>query len=116
MSTVIPTQVVSLTIGDRPAHAVVPVITEETPPELREALARRALIIQTGECPCGGRLNFEDACLVAAHRGVLGRGYGVQTYRVPSRHAADCPASDANLTALLHRLGYLISYAGGPTR
>ncbi|HVA03482.1 MAG TPA: hypothetical protein VMU64_06990 [Acidimicrobiales bacterium] len=35
---------------------VLPEIPEDSPPEVREGLARRALVATTGKCPCGAEL------------------------------------------------------------
>lgn len=59
---------------------VLPTIPEDAAPLVREGLGRRRLVMTTGVCPCGARLQLPDPRLA---------------------HEDDCPAIDATLTAAL---------------
>jgi hypothetical protein len=59
---------------------VMPTCPEGAPPEIREGLVRRRLVMTTGVCPCGARLLLPDARIA---------------------HQDDCPAVDAALAFAL---------------
>jgi hypothetical protein len=111
----IQTELVDLEVGGRRAQAVVLVIAEDAPPELREAIARRRLLQTEGKCPCGAELTGPECLTVALHR-LRHSGLDVATVAIGARHKPDCPATDKNLHYLLNKYGVTIAYAGGERR
>ncbi|MDE3725338.1 hypothetical protein PWG71_28500 [Nocardiopsis sp. N85] len=86
------------------ALSVVPDLTENLPPEIREGIARRRLVATGHPCPCGAapvRLNRAQRRRIAAQR----RHGNTDVIRVPVIHEDDCPAADDVLNALANRHG-----------
>lgn len=77
---------------------VLPVLSEDLPPDLREAVIRRRLAVLGDGCPCGARavLPNRDARRRAAqeHRQLA----------MTVIHEHDCPASDDRIVALAGKL------------
>jgi hypothetical protein len=77
---------------------VVPTLTEDAPPIVREGIARRRLATINGECPCGARrprLNRE------LRRKLQREGGGSEAYSVDIEHEDDCPAIAAETVAFV---------------
>ena len=84
------------------AAMVLPVIPEDAPHEVREGVARRRLVMETGECPCGAELagpNRRQRRQMARDRA---RGQGA-LWQVTVRHEDDCPALDGPLYDAIRR-------------
>lgn len=64
---------------------VSPTIRESDPPAVREGIARRRILAQTGECPCGARSLFDP------------RQISPTLVMDVIHHENDCPATAANL-------------------
>ena len=76
-----------LPTGER-ALLVLPAVTADAPPLVREGIRRRQLVLMTDICPCGGRavLPSREVRRAAAK--------GKQVARFAVRHEDDCPAID----------------------
>jgi hypothetical protein len=61
-------------------------IPDNAPAEIKEGLARRAVVNAGGVCPCGARMVLPDR---AARRRAARRGHAIEV-TVP--HETDCPA------------------------
>jgi hypothetical protein len=83
------TDICSLPDGTR-VLVVDAVIPDDAPEQLREALARRAIVNRGGTCPCG-------AVMRRPNRAQRRAGATVATIA----HEPTCPAGDAVLTPLL---------------
>ena len=70
--------------------ALVPVIPDHAPPRVREGIARRRLAAVTGQCACGGTVDYDAA-----------RAGQVQVAEL--HHARLCPADTATLTDAIRR-------------
>jgi hypothetical protein len=70
--------------------AVLPVIPESAPWPVREGITRRRIVVVTGQCPCGARLDLQ-----AAREGRVGVA-GVE-------HEGRCPAATATLAKAVRR-------------
>lgn len=68
-------------------------IPDDAPVDVREGLARRALVNRGQACPCGARA-------VLPNRAERRRNWG-QVLRVAVWHESDCPAGDEALLAAL---------------
>lgn len=73
--------------GDRTLF-MLPAIADDAPPLVREGLARRRLVMLTGQCPCGANLVMPNR---AQRRAAQRRREPV---RVAVAHERDCPAVD----------------------
>jgi len=62
--------------------AIVPPLTEDQPPRIREGAARRRLTVTTGRCPCGARL-------------VMPKLRAGDVVRIVVEHEPGCPATEA---------------------
>lgn len=71
---------------------VMPVPPDDAPLDVREGIARRRLVMLTGQCPCGARRTLPNR----AQRRALRRS-GAPVWHLDVRHADDCPATDAAL-------------------
>lgn len=74
---------------------VLPVVTEELPPQLREAVVRRRLAALEGRCPCGATMTLPNR---AERRRAARDGRQLST---TVEHETDCPASDDRIAALV---------------
>jgi len=74
---------------------VLPVASEELPPQLREAVLRRRLAALEGRCPCGATVTLPNR---AERRRAARDGRQLST---TVEHEADCPASDDRIAALV---------------
>lgn len=82
----------------------VPVDPEDTgtgaaPVWLREGIARRRILLETGKCPCGAELQLDEAATVMILRT---RGQAEATVAVPTRHEPGCEAARPELQKLLN--------------
>lgn len=73
----------------RRALAVLPVVPEAAPYQVREGIARRRITALTGVCPCGARVDY-TAVTVAAEV-------------VEVQHERLCPAQTARLVKAIRR-------------
>jgi hypothetical protein len=89
-------RVTTLPSGER-AAIIESVIPEDGPPELREGLARRALVNQGGDCPCGATIVLPNR---ARRRAAARAGIPLE---IEVRHEVDCPASTRNIVAAAAR-------------
>ena len=76
-----------------PLLLVLPIVPEDAPSELKEALGRRREAGLTGRCACGARFEVETA--VRAGTGRLGLAAFL--------HEADCSASDERIAEIAGR-------------
>jgi hypothetical protein len=86
------------------ALSVVPDLTEDLPPDIREGIARRRLVATGHPCPCGAapvRLNRAQRRRITAQR----RTGRTEVVRLAVVHEDDCPAADDVLNALANRHG-----------
>lgn len=74
-------------LGGKKALYVLPVASEDMPPEIREGIVRRRLAVLHGRCPCGGRKDLDRAA-----RRALARKDNVTVWGF--QHADGCPAVD----------------------
>jgi hypothetical protein len=86
----------SLANGE-PAVIIDSAIPDSAPPELREGLARRALVNQGDPCPCGATLVMPNR---AERRAARRAGTQLQA---KVQHQVDCPASMRNILAARDR-------------
>ncbi|GAC1569979.1 MAG: hypothetical protein NVS3B18_01660 [Candidatus Dormibacteria bacterium] len=88
--------VTALTIDGVRVAAVLPVVPEDASAEVKEAVARRRIVMLKGSCPCGAirRLPNRAARRAAQH------GRTPLRLKATIVHEADCIASDEHLRAL----------------
>lgn len=89
-------RVTTLPNGER-AAVIDSSIPEDGPPELREGLARRALVNQGGTCPCGAAIVLPNR---AQRRAAERAGIPIE---IEVEHEMDCPASTRNVLAAMTR-------------
>lgn len=73
------------------------IVPEDAPADLREGLARRAIVNQGDACPCGAQLVLPNR---AARRAAKSSAVRLQ---VEVEHEVDCPASTRNVRAATDR-------------
>lgn len=74
---------------------VLPVASEELPPQLREAVVRRRLAALEGRCPCGAIVSLPNR---RQRRRAARDG---RTLTTTVEHEPDCSATDDRLVALV---------------
>lgn len=74
---------------------VLPVVSEDLPPQLREAVICRRLAAVEGRCPCGATVTLPNR---EQRRRAAREGRQLTT---TVEHEPDCPASDDRITALV---------------
>lgn len=79
--------------------AVLPVVPEDADPEVREAIARRRVVMLEGRCPCGAVRQLPNRAMRRAAK----RKGTVPRMNATIVHETDCVASDTNL----YRLGFV---------
>lgn len=83
-------------LGGKRALYVLPVASEDMPPNIREGITRRRLAVLHGHCPCGGRKDLNRAARRAHARKDKVTVWGFQ-------HEDGCPAVDDDLVDALRR-------------
>ena len=75
--------------------AVLPVAPDDAHPDVREGIARRRLVMLTGECPCGARRHLPNR----AQRRSMRRHEATRdrVWQLAVEHEADCPATSEAL-------------------
>ncbi|WP_226353783.1 hypothetical protein [Pseudonocardia sp. ICBG601] len=76
-------------LHDENSLAVVPAVTEDSAPRVREGLARRRQVAVTGRCPCGATMAIPSRAQRRAARRAARR-----IHHVAVIHADSCPAID----------------------
>lgn len=74
-----------------------PKLTDDLPPELKDAIARKRMFALTGQCPCGATLTDAEFTVVASR---TEEGRTIAQVVSESRHAPGCGANDQRLLAL----------------
>lgn len=74
---------------------VLPVVPEDAPPEVREGIARRRIVMTTGRCPCGARRTLPNRAQRRAMRRDKRTGPAVR--HVDVEHEPECPATSEAL-------------------
>lgn len=86
------------TINGERVAVFTPVIPDDAPEEIREGLARRAIVNAGGTCPCGAVMRFPTR----AERRRAPKRPGCVPAAV-ARHEDDCPAVDEALIEAARR-------------
>lgn len=92
------TEIIRTTLGRSYVDALVPRLSEDMTPELREGAARRRILLMTGVCPCGARLSSQQQTIIMRRRVA---GADITTLGARVRHNGDCPAANPELNELL---------------
>jgi len=84
------------------AALILPTIPDDAPHDVREGVARRRIIMTTGECPCGGRFTGPNR---ETRRAILRdqRNGTPDLWHATVYHEDNCPALDETLLAAIAR-------------